>query len=400
MPEVKAGPVPELRFPEFRDAGPWEVKRLGELVETVAPPKKLQTSEYFPSGRFPIIDQSPSDVCGWTDDETAMVQADFPLVVFGDHSCVVKLANGPFAQGADGIKILAPTSEIEARFLFLSLQADPIEQNGYKRHFSTLKEKLILFPRKDTGEQQKIADCLESLDDLIRAEEGRLEALRAHKTGLMQRLFPAPGQTTPRLRFPEFRGAGPWEVKRLGEVVTITGGGTPSRSVANYWNGDIPWISSSDVSDETIHEISITRRISAEAISNSATKLVPENSILLVSRVGVGKLAVSRIPVCTSQDFTNLTPYEDDVLFLGYYLSAWANVLKSFSQGMAIQGFTKDDIESLNILMPKASTGEQQKIADCLTALDDLIRAQGKTIEALKAHKTGLMQQLFPREVG
>jgi len=87
-------------------------------------------------------------------------------------------------------------------------------------------------------------------------------------------------------------------------------------------------------------------------------------------------------------------------LFLGYYLSAWANVLKSFSQGMAIQGFTKDDIESLNILMPKASTGEQQKIADCLTALDDLIRAQGKTIEALKAHKTGLMQQLFPREVG
>lgn len=400
MPEARPPLVPELRFPDFRDAGPWEVKRLGELVETVTPPKKLQTSEYLPSGRFPIIDQSPSDVCGWTDDETALVQADFPLVVFGDHSCVVKLADGPFAQGADGIRILAPTSDIEARFLFLSLQADPIEQNGYKRHFSTLKEKLILFPRKDTGEQQKIADCLESLDDLIRAEEGRLEALRAHKTGLMQRLFPAPGQTTPRLRFPEFRGAGPWEVKRLGEVVTITGGGTPSRSVANYWNGDIPWISSSDVSDETIHEISITRRISAEAISNSATKLVPENSILLVSRVGVGKLAVSRIPVCTSQDFTNLTPYEDDVLFLGYYLSAWANVLKSFSQGMAIQGFTKDDIESLNILMPKASTGEQQKIADCLTALDDLIRAQGKTIEALKAHKTGLMQQLFPREVG
>lgn len=400
MPKSKPALVPELRFPEFREAGPWEVKRLGELVETVTPPKKLQTSEYLPSGKFPIIDQSPSDVSGWTDDETAMVEADFPLVVFGDHTCAVKLADGPFAQGADGIKILSPTSEIEARFLFLSLQADPIEQKGYKRHFSTLKEKLVPFPRKDTGEQQKIADCLGSLDDLIRAEGERLEALKAHKKGLMQRLFPAPGDTTPRLRFPEFRDTGPWEVKRLGDVVTITGGGTPTRRVAKYWSGDIPWISSSDVSDETIHEFSITRRISAEAVSNSATKLVPENSILLLSRVGVGKLAVSRIPVCTSQDFTNLTPCEDDVLFLGYYLSAWANVLKSFSQGMAIQGFTKDHIENLDIPMPKASTGEQQKIADCLTALDDLIRAHGATIEALKTHKKGLTQKLFPREVG
>ena len=220
MPEAK-GVVPDLRFPEFRDAGPWEVKRLGELVETVTPPKKLQTSDYLPSGKFPIIDQSPSDVCGWTDDETAMVQADFPLVIFGDHTCVVKLAEGPFAQGADGIKILSPTSELEARFLFLSLQADPVEQKGYKRHFSTLKEKLIPFPKKDTGEQQKIADCLSSLDDLIRAEEGRLAALRAHKTGLMQRLFPRPGETTPRLRFPEFRDAGPWEVKRLGDVLAL-----------------------------------------------------------------------------------------------------------------------------------------------------------------------------------
>jgi len=112
-------------------------------------------------------------------------------VVFGDHTCTVKLVSGPFAQGADGIKILAPIPEIEARFLFLALQADPIEQKGYKRHFSTLKEKLIPFPRKDTGEQQKIADCLSSLDDLIRARAARIEALKTHKRGLMQQLFPS-----------------------------------------------------------------------------------------------------------------------------------------------------------------------------------------------------------------
>ncbi|HEC17904.1 MAG TPA: restriction endonuclease subunit S, partial [Gammaproteobacteria bacterium] len=182
--------TPRLRFPEFRDAGPWEVKRLGKLVRTVTPPAKLQTSEYLPSGQFPIIDQSPSDICGWTNDETAVVQGDFPFVVFGDHTCTVKLAVGPFAQGADGIKILAPTPEIDARFLFLALQADPIEQKGYKRHFSTLKEKLIPFPQKDTGEQQKIADCLSSLDDLIRAQGEKIKALKQHKKGLMQQIFP------------------------------------------------------------------------------------------------------------------------------------------------------------------------------------------------------------------
>jgi hypothetical protein len=227
------GLSPHLRFPEFRHAGPWKVKRLEELVTTITPPKKLQTTEYQQSGQFPIIDQSPKDICGWTDDESALVDADFPVVVFGDHSCVVKLAESSFAQGADGIKILAPADDIDGRFLFLSLEANPVEQKGYNRHFSDLKEKLIPFPLKASGEQQKIADCLSSLDDLIRAEGARLGALKDHKRALMQRLFPRPGETTPRLRFPEFRKAGPWEVKRLGEVCEInpTGADLPERFV-------------------------------------------------------------------------------------------------------------------------------------------------------------------------
>lgn len=182
--------TPRLRFPEFRDAGPWEVKRLGELITTITPPKKIQTTDYQPFGQIPIIDQSPSDICGWTDDETALIEVDFPVVIFGDHSCVVKLADSPFAQGADGIKILSPSEEISALFLFHSLQANPVEQKGYNRHFSALKEKLVPYPRWDSGEQQKIADCLTSLDDLIRAEGARLAALKDHKRGLMQQLFP------------------------------------------------------------------------------------------------------------------------------------------------------------------------------------------------------------------
>lgn len=377
MPEARPPLVPELRFPDFRDAGPWEVKRLGELVETVTPPKKLQTSEYLPSGRFPIIDQSPSDVCGWTDDETALVQADFPLVVFGDHSCVVKLADGPFAQGADGIRILAPTSDIEARFLFLSLQADPIEQKGYRRHFSTLKEKQIPFPGKDTGEQQKIADCLSSLDDLIRAEEGRLEALRAHKTGLMQRLFPAPGQTTPRLRFPEFRGAGPWEVKRLGELLALEYGSSLPED--QRIDGPFPVVGSNGV------------------VGYHNASLIDGPAIVIGRKGSAGEISWIEnacFPIDTTF-YVKLRRPSDRLDFIKSLLEM--HRLPDLVSPGGVPGLNRDDVQVVRTAIPKPE--EQQKIADCLTALDDLIRAQGETIEALKTHKRGLMNRLFPREV-
>ena len=96
-------------------------------------------------------------------------------------------------------------------------------------------------------EQQKIADCLASLDDLIRAGEAQLVALKDHKKGLMQQLFPREGETSPRLRFPEFRDAGEWGVKRLGEVGKISTGKTPLTGDQDSWNGETPWITPTDI---------------------------------------------------------------------------------------------------------------------------------------------------------
>ncbi|WP_419610754.1 restriction endonuclease subunit S, partial [Thiolapillus sp.] len=246
-------------------------------------------------------------------------------------------------------------------------------------------------------EQQKIAHCLSSLDEVIGLQAKKVQALKQHKKGLMQQLFPAEGETTPRLRFPEFREAGAWEVKRLGEIVDITGGGTPSRKNQDFWEGDIPWVSSSDISEDFVKEISITRFITPGAIQKSATKLIPKNSILLVSRVGVGKLAITRKPICTSQDFTNLTPHKYNELFLAYYLKSISHVFESFNQGMAIKGFTKEDVESLTLALPDVKSEEQQKIAHCLSSLDEVIGLESHKLDALKNLKKGLMQQLFPQ---
>ena len=182
--------TPRLRFPEFHDAGPWEVKRLGELIETVTPSKKLQTADYLSEGRYPIIDQSLAPIAGWTDDESAVIREHLPLIVFGDHTCVIKIVSVPFCQGADGIKILATKREVDPYFLYEFLLAFPIQQKEYRRHFSILKQKAVRFPKIQTGEQQKIADCLSSLDELIELQAKQLEALQTHKKGLMQQLFP------------------------------------------------------------------------------------------------------------------------------------------------------------------------------------------------------------------
>jgi type I restriction enzyme S subunit len=198
----------------------------------------------------------------------------------------------------------------------------------------------------------------------------------------------------PKLRFPEFRGA--WEKKTLETLGYFTGGGTPSKDNAAYWTGEIPWISSSDLNEDSVTQINIRRFITKQAVQDSATKIVPTKSILLISRVGVGKLAVSTFPLCTSQDFTNFTPTAADSLFLAYLLKSQKDTLLSFNQGTSIKGFTKDNIASLHLGVP--SPTEQKKIADCLSSVDDLIAAQAQKLNALKTHKKGLMQQLFPRE--
>ena len=394
----KKAVVPRLRFPEFRDAGEWEVRRLGTLITTITPPKKIQTTEYQPSGRFPIIDQSSSDICGWTDDESALAKADFPVVIFGDHSCVVKLANSPFAQGADGIKILSPANEIEARFLFQSLLGNPIEQRGYKRHFSTLKEKLIPYPRKETGEQQKIADCLASLDDLIRAGEAQLVALKDHKKGLMQQLFPREGETTPRLRFPEFRDAGEWEVCAIEEMAErIAQGGTPKTSVAGYWKGEIPWITPAEMGDDAAHHYTerTLRTISVEGLQSSSAELLPVNSVIVSSRAPIGYVTINKVEMAANQGCKGIVPKAEVYHEFLYFSLLVANqLLNDLGAGAGFKEISASTLKTFLIPVPEYS--EQQKIADCLASLDDLIRARAARIEALKSYKRGLMQQLFP----
>lgn len=190
---AEGSPVPQWRFPEFQNSGEWETGTVKGCFCTVVPPKKLLRSQYGALGKYPIIDQSQEYIAGWTDEEEAVVFHQRPVIVFGDHTCVLKFVPRPFAQGADGIKILAARDALDERFAYYCLENIPLNPDGYKRHYSALKEFPVKFPDKNSGEQQKIADCLSEMDALIAAQSRKVELLKTHRRGLTQDLFPSLG---------------------------------------------------------------------------------------------------------------------------------------------------------------------------------------------------------------
>ena len=199
----------------------------------------------------------------------------------------------------------------------------------------------------------------------------------------------------PHLRFPEFSGE--WDSFKLVELGKFIGGGTPSSSNLSFWTGSIPWISSSDIKEDNINNISISRYITEEAIEKSATKYCPAPVILIVSRVGVGKVALSHTSLCTSQDFCNIIEIKCHPVFLSYNLLRTMKRKSREVQGTSIKGITSDELQKMRVFIPK-NKDEQNKISNLLTLLDERIATQNKIIEDLKKLKSAISKYLFARK--
>jgi type I restriction enzyme S subunit len=194
------------------------------------------------------------------------------------------------------------------------------------------------------------------------------------------------------LRFPEFSGE--WDSFKLVELGKFIGGGTPSSSNLSFWTGSIPWISSSDIKEDNINNISISRYITEEAIEKSATKYCPAPVILIVSRVGVGKVALSHTSLCTSQDFCNIIEIKCHPVFLSYNLLRTMKRKSREVQGTSIKGITSDELQKMRVFIPK-NKDEQNKISNLLTLLDERIATQNKIIEDLKKLKSAIIEKTF-----
>ena len=206
---------------------PW--RAIDSLVHTITPPFKIQKTAFGESGRFPIIDQSQDAIAGWTDDESALINPIKPLVIFGDHTCVIKIVETPFAQGADGIKVLRTIDSLDPRFLFHVLRARPLESGGYQRHYSKLKEHQIPLPPLEV--QKDIVAEIEAYQKVINGARAVLDHYRPHISS-----------------HPD------WPVMKLGELceAIVTGPFGSALHQADYVDSGIPVINPANIIDGVI----------------------------------------------------------------------------------------------------------------------------------------------------
>ena len=416
MPKKKKkAVVPRLRFPEFRDAGEWEVKRLGEVGKISTGKTPLTGDQDSWNGETPWI--TPTDINGAkriSNSErkltkkgaitAGLLPKDAVLV-----TCIASIGKNAILDvpGSCNQQINAIISKngFNPDFIFYLIEKNSITMTNLaggsspaiipKREFESLR-----LPFPDLPEQQKISDCLSSLDDLIRAGEAQLVALKDHKKGLMQQLFPREGETTPRLRFPEFRDAGEWEVKRLGEVAAFHKGKGVSKSDISP-DGVLPCIRYGELYTrylETISDVVSHTNISSDdlLLSNANDVIIPASGE--TSEDIATASCVLHAGIALGGDL-NIIRSSMNGVFLSYYLnSVKKHTIARIAQGNSVVHLYPAQLAKLELCIP--SVIEQQKIADCLTSLDDLIRAEEVQLVALKDHKKGLMQQLFPQEVG
>ena len=203
-------------------------------------------------------------------------------------------------------------------------------------------------------------------------------------------------KSIPKLRFPEFTDE--WEQRKLGEIAgNVIGGGTPKTSVAEYWDGSIPWIQSSNVQENEMFEFEIPKSITQIGLDKSAAKLIPKNSIAVVTHVGVGKLVFVPFSYATSQDFTSLAELKTDAKFTCYSLYQRIQNDLHIVQGSAIKGITKEDLLTKEIMVPEIE--EQKKIDKYFSTLDHLITLHQRKCYCLKKLRDGIIQKILSREL-
>lgn len=422
-PMDKKGLVPRLRFGEFLGAGSWNKKELGSCLSRKpeyginAPavpyseslPTYLRITDISEDGNF--IASPKVSVAKKAQKENYLSEGDIVLARTGasvGKSYKYREIDGKLVFAGFLIRVKPDKKKLDSELLFQFLST---EQYWRWVAFSSARSgqpgingaeyaSLPLALPPSLKEQQKIAACLSSLDDLITAHSDKLEALKQHKKGLMQQLFPAAGENTPRLRFPEFQDGGEWEKTVLGSYLSRK----PEYGInapAVPYSDDLPtYLRITDISEDG--KFIKNQKVSVEKEVQKENYLFEGDIVLARTGASVGKsykyrktdgeLVFAGFLIRVKPDKEKLN---SELLFQFLNTEQYWHWVASSSARSGQPGINGAEYASLPLALPP-SLEEQQKIAACLSSLDDLITTQSEKIQALKTHKNGLMQQLFP----
>ena len=401
--------VPKLRFPGFTED--WEQRKLGKCVD-ISTGYPFDSQDFNENGEYLVItngniqENTPfvlNNVGNRIDLDDSLKKYildidDLLITMDGTVGRVAIVVNNKLvlAQRVCRIKSNEPyyIYQLLSKNNFIQ-SMNKIGHGGTIKHISLseISEYQDFYP-KSQKERIKISTVLTNCDKLITLHQRKLNNIKLKKKALLQKLFPKNGERYPELRFPGFTDA--WEQRKLDDIAKIkTGGGTPKTANPEYWSGNIPWIQSSDLVEGDIVHVNINKFINNNALKNSAAKLISRDSIALVTRVGVGKVAVINQDFTTSQDFLSLSDFDgSDIKFLAYQLYRLMQENAKVLQGTSIKGITKTELIEQSISIP-SSGQEQNLISAVLSKIDSIITLHQRKLEHLQLQKKALLQQMF-----
>lgn len=416
------GLIPELRFPDFVEDGEWLEKNLIDVTNkkvkwsfTGGPfGSNLKASDYTTSGIRIIQLQNigdgefKDDYKIYTSIEKAdellscnIYSGDIILSKMGDpvgRACIIPEVLERSVMASDGIRLVVNEGKYSKYFIYSLINSKRIRKviemkaTGSTRKrigLNVLRQIPLIIPN-NLKEQQKIASCLSSLDELITAHNDKLKALKDHKKGLMQNLFPQEGQKIPNYRFKEFEEDGEWVEKKLTQVADYENGKAHEKDIDD--NGKYIVVNSKFISTE------------GEVVKFSEKAYCPakkDDILMVLSDVPNGRAIAKCFYVneddrySVNQRVCKITAFDADKLFLFYIMDRNSYFL-DFDDGVKQTNLRKDDVLDFSFLIPD-NPEEQRKISLCISAVDEFISVQAENIEQLQQHKKGLMQGLFPK---
>lgn len=415
--------LPKLRFPEFREAEGWKFVPLNRLAIRAKQKNRDEKVDRVltNSAEFGVVNQRDffdKDIA------TQGKLEGYFVVELGSYVYNPRISSmapvGPISKNKIGTGVMSPLYTV---FKFKDERNDFYEHffkttgwHTYMRQASSTGARhdrmaissddfmAMPLPVSSSDEQQKIADCLNSLDELIVAQNCKVDALRTQKQGLMQQLFPLENETQPGLRFPEFENAGEWEFEPLGQLLVESPDYGVNAPAVPFSEVLPKYLRITDISEDGLY---LNNKMVSVDIKPTAGNYLEEGDIALVrTGASVGKSYHYRKEdgrLVFAGFLIRIKPAKKKLVsaYLAHFLTTdmywdWVAVTSTRS---GQPGINSTEYSSLSIPLPPGDLSEQKRIADCLTSLNDLIAAQILKHEALKTHKQGLMQQLFPATV-
>ncbi|MFC4231097.1 restriction endonuclease subunit S [Parasediminibacterium paludis] len=411
--------LPALRFPEFVNEGEWEENQLSVIANITMGSSPSSTSYNENKIGLPLL-QGNADIKNrlsspriYTTEITKECEiGDILLSVRAPVGTVAKsLHNACIGRGISSLRVKNPNSqEYLYQWLFsYEIHWHNISQGGTFDAVNSDDIRSLSVPKPKPEEQQKIAACLSSLDEVITAHSQKLDLLKSHKKGLLQNLFPQAGEMIPKWRFKEFEKDGAWVERTLIDTAdkkvkwSFTGGPFGSNLMASdYTKSGLRIIQLQNIGDGVFNDDNKIYTSIEKADELLSCNIYAGD--IIISKMGdpVGRACIipENLHRCImASDGIRLvvdeTKYSKYFIYLLLNSEGIREVIEKRATGSTRKRIGLDTLREIELIVPK-SPKEQQKIASCLSSLDALITAQAEKIEQLKLHKKGLMQGLFP----